>query len=110
VDRLFWVDNDKRARFDEVFGPDGTWSLMLKRSPGFVRSDLQWGLDIEGQYRLRDFWLSHWDFESFRRMYAEELDELSRVWKAEGLFEREWWVGTYYVVDDDSGEAGSVPA
>jgi hypothetical protein len=107
---LFWVENERRARFEEVFGPGGAWSLLLKRSPGYVRSDLQCGFEIEGQYRLLDFWLSHWDFESFRRVNAAELDEVSRMWKAEGLFEREWWVGTYYVVGDDGDEAGSVPA
>ena len=82
--------------------------MLLKRSEGYVRSDLQ--REFEGNYRLFDFWSSHWDFESFRSVFAAELEEFSWNLKAEGLIEREWLVGSYYVVDDDGDEAGLVSA
>jgi hypothetical protein len=107
VDRLFSVEKLGRAKFEQVFGPGGAWRVLLKRSAGYVRSDLQ--CEGEGQYRLRDFWTSHWEFESFRAAFVKELDEFNRQLREEGLIEREWLIGSYYVADDDNGEEGLVP-
>ena len=106
---MFWVDDDRFARFKEVFGPGGTWELWLAQDKGYLGLDLCCESGAEGRYRVRDFWLSHWHFESFRRRSATELDEFSRMLEVEGLIKRELFAGTYYE-SDESDEAGSVPA
>ena len=82
---------------------------MLARDHGYLGLDLWIESELEGRYRVRDFWLSHWHFESFRRRSAAELEEFNRMLKAEQLIRHELIAGTYYE-SDDSDEAGSVPA
>jgi hypothetical protein len=106
---LFWVEAERVGRFKEVFGPDGSWELWLAQDKGYLGLDLWCESEVEGRYRLRDFWSSHWYFESFRRRSAAELDEFNRMLKAEKLIWREWIAGTYYE-SDDSDEAGLVSA
>ena len=106
---MFWVDKEHGGRFKEVFGPDGSWELLLTKDKGYLGLDLWCESEAEGRYRLKDFWSSHWHFESFRRRSAAELEEFSRMLKEERLIKREMFAGSYYE-SDDSDEARSVPA
>ena len=56
---------------------------------------------IGRQYKVWDYWQSHWDFEEFRAAYQREFEQLSSLLSSEGLIEREEVLGSFYTGDSD---------
>jgi hypothetical protein len=54
----------------------------------------------DGQYRVRDFWSEHREFEIFRERFSEDFSRFDRR-VAEELVEKEEFVGAYYEADGD---------
>ena len=49
----------------KVFGPDGLWSELLRRSDEYVKTELRAESDTERRYKTFDYWKSHLGFEVF---------------------------------------------
>ena len=98
--------------FARVFGQEGIWPELLRRSPQFLGSTLL--MELQGwriSFRLCDYWLAHEGFEVFRQQYQREYEAFSRFIAGEGLVERETLLGSFYVGESDFGEgSGLVPA
>ena len=92
-----------------VFGPSGIWKEFLGRVDGFIGTEIRCESDVEGRYRVLDFWTSHWKFEAFRERFAAEYERFNQLVLAEGLVQRQEIVGTYYETDGGGGDE-SVPA
>jgi len=82
-----------------VFGAEGIWAEFLKRAPGYVTTEVECESQAERRYRVRDIWSWHRDFEPFRERFAAEYEKFERLVAAEGVVEREEFVGAYYEKD-----------
>ena len=88
-----------------IFGPDGIWARFLRQADGFIATEVKFESVEEGRYRVRDFWIGHRGFESFRERFSEGFTEFDRQ-VLEDLVEKQEFVGAYYEADgDDFGSA-----
>ena len=55
-------------------------------------------------YRVRDFWSWHRDFERFRDRFQVEFEEFENWLRAEGVIEKEEFLGAYYEKSDGGEE------
>jgi len=53
------------------------------------------------QYRVRDFWNWHRNFETFRARFQREFERFENWIVDEGLTEKEQFLGAYYERRDD---------
>jgi len=107
--REFWVREGCERSFEKVFGPDGIWPELLRRSDGYVKTELRLQSGAERRYRAFDYWNSHLGFERFREQYQAECEKLSRLIAREEWIEREFLLGSFYIDESDADE-GLVPA
>ena len=94
--REFVVRPGCEEDFALVFQPGGIWDDLVRSSAkGYRGCEL---LRMEpGQFELRDYWASHWEFEAFRGRSQEQI-ELFRRWMAgKEWIEREELLGMFYV-------------
>jgi hypothetical protein len=98
------VSEGREEDFERIFGTEGIWPGLLKRSRQYLGSLLQLESQAERRYRLQDSWASHLGFEAFRRIHQLDCDKLEQFIKREKLVVREEFLGAFYVDDPDSGE------
>jgi hypothetical protein len=103
VVREFWVREGCERNFAKVFGADGLWSELLRRSDEYLRTELRAEPGAERRYRTFDYWESHLGFERFREQYQADCDKLSRLIANEEWIEREILLGSFYVDESDEG-------
>jgi len=109
--REFWVREGCERNFWKVFGSDGLWSELLRRSDQYVRTELRVESTAERRYRTFDYWKSHLGFERFREQHQADCDNLSRLIANEEWIEREILLGSFYVDESDADEGTDlVPA
>jgi hypothetical protein len=102
--REFVVAEGREEDFRKIFGPEGIWFELLRRSGEFVGTDCRLEAAAERRYRVLDYWLSHESFEDFRRQYQLEFEKFSRLIASDGLVERETLLGSFYRGDSDLDE------
>ena len=76
---------------------------MLRHSTGFVRTDVSCESKVQGRYRSFDFWISHRDFEAFRRSFQVEIERFNRFVAEQGFVEKELLLGSFYTDESDEG-------
>ena len=92
----FRVKQDRRAAFEEAYGPAGIWGKFFKRGEGYVGTELLRRSDELGLYFTIDRWVSQAAFEGFRAKWREEYDAIDR--RCEELTEFERRVGAFDTV------------
>ena len=102
--REFVVALGRDEDFKKVFGSDGIWPELLRRSAEYLGTDCRLEAETERRYRVLDYWLSHESFEDFRQRYQPEYEKFSRLIASEGLVERETLLGSFYRGDSDFDE------
>lgn len=96
--REFKVSVGCEKNFELVFGPGGVWCELLQRyAEGYFNSELQVVSQKDRCYRVKDFWLSHWDFELFRARQQYEVEQFRRWLAMKGLVEHETLLGSFYM-------------
>jgi len=60
------------------------------------------------QYRVKDSWTWHRNFERFRGRFHAEFESFEQWFRSERLTEKEQFLGAYYEKLDDGGEEGLV--
>jgi hypothetical protein len=98
------VSEGREADFERIFGLEGIWPELLKRSRHYLGSLLHLESQAERRYRLQDSWSSHLGFEAFRRSHQLDCDKLEQFIRREELVIREWLLGAFYLNDPDSEE------
>ena len=96
VDRRFWVTNGRRVEFEAAFGVGGGWSRLLSRADGYLETEIWCESPQSAQYRLRDFWSWHRNFEIFRARFQSEFERFEEWLRLGNLVEREEFLGAYY--------------
>jgi hypothetical protein len=102
--REFVVAEGREEDFRKIFGLEGIWFELLRRSAEYVGTDCRMEAEAERRYRVTDYWLSHESFEDFRRRYRLEYEKFSWLIASEGLVEQETLLGSFYRGDSDFDE------
>ncbi len=104
------VGEGREADTEEVFGTSGIWIELLRRSNGYIRTELKCESQPERLYKLSDFWMSHVEFEAFREKFAGDYEQLKKLLIAEGLLGKQVWLGSFYTYGDPGDETQLTPA
>jgi hypothetical protein len=96
VDRRFWIADGRRAEFEAVFAVGGLWSKLLCQADGYLETECRCESPESAQYRVRDFWSWHRNFEIFRARFHAEFEQFENWVRYEKLIEREQFLGAYY--------------
>jgi hypothetical protein len=103
VDRRFWVANGRREDFEAAFGLGGSWSRLLYKADGYLLSECRCESPQSLQYRVRDLWSWHRNFEIFRARFHAEFERFEEWLRSERLIEKEQFLGAYYERFKDDG-------
>ena len=60
------------------------------------------------QYRVKDFWSWHRNFERFRTRYQIQFERFEEWLRSEKLIEKEQFLGAYYERFDNGSDDGLV--
>jgi hypothetical protein len=104
VDRRFWTANGRQADFERLFGTGGYWSGLLVEASGYLGTEIWCESAASRQYRVRDLWSWHREFESFRDRFQLEFERFEELLRTEILVERQEFLGAYYEKSDDGNE------
>jgi len=91
------------VEFEAVFGLSGAWAKLLCRADGYLLTEVWCESPAAKQYRVRDFWGWHRNFEVFRTRFQEEFERFEEWLRSERLIEREQFLGAYYEKSDGGG-------
>jgi hypothetical protein len=104
IDRRFWVADGRRADFEAAFGVGGPWWQLLYEADGYLLSEVWCESPQTSQYRVRDFWSWHRNFERFRARFQSEFERFENWLRSDGVIEREQFLGAYYEKFEDGSE------
>jgi hypothetical protein len=96
IGRRFWVADGRRAEFEAVFGLGGAWTRLLSQADGYLLTDVWCESPEAGQYRVRDFWSWHRNYEIFRARFHAQFESFEEWLRGERLVEKEQFLGAYY--------------
>jgi hypothetical protein len=102
--REFVVAVGREEDFKKVFGPQGIWFELLRRSGEYLGTDCRLEAETERRYRILDYWVSHEGFEDFREQHQLDYEKFRRLIADEGLIERETLLGSFYGGESDLDE------
>lgn len=102
--REFLVSEGREADFERVFGLEGIWPELLKRSRQYLGSALRLESSAERRFRLVDSWMSHVGFEAFRAVHQLDCDRFDQLIAREELIVREEFLGAFYVNESEPDE------
>ena len=72
----FHVKPNSVAEFERVYGPDGSWSQLFRKSFAYRGTDLLRDADRAGRYLTIDRWTSRAALQQFKQQYQEEYAAL----------------------------------
>ena len=98
------MPDGRRAEFETVFEVDGAWAKLLYEAEGYLLTEVWCEVPEARQYRVRDSWMWHRDFERFRDRMQAEFEKFEAWIRTRGLVEREQFLGAYYRNFDDGSE------
>ena len=73
--KIIWeyIARDKmQNEFELQYGPNGTWSLLFKKSNHYIKTELLKSIDAERLYYVIDIWKSKKEYEEFKKKNHEE--------------------------------------
>ena len=79
-----------------MFAANGSWSTLLRQADGYLATGCWCESPEVAQYRVRDFWSWHRNFEIFRSRFRDEFEQFENWIRSERLVEREQFLGAYY--------------
>jgi hypothetical protein len=95
------VADGRRAEFEEVFGVSGSWARLLYRADGYLKTEFWCESPEARQYRVRDHWSWHRNFENFRGRFQSEFQQFETRMLSGGLIEKQEFLGAYYLYDPE---------
>ena len=88
----FQVKEGHEAEFEEIYGAEGAWIQLFKRSEGYLGTELLRDMAQSRRYMTLDRWRSRAAYEAFQKQWAEAYKELDG--RCEGLTEQEVIIGS----------------
>jgi quinol monooxygenase YgiN len=93
---IVWEFHPKPERvedFERVYGPDGVWATLFRKSPHYHQTILTRDLNVPGRYLLTDIWDDQTSFSDFKKNFHEEYESLDR--ECEALTIKEIRIGEF---------------
>ena len=87
-----------------AFGVAGIWARLLSQADGHLVTEVWCESQESRQYRVKDFWNWHRNFEIFRGRFQQEFERFESGIVSEGLIEKEQFLGAYYERKDVDGD------
>ena len=81
---------------------------LLCQATGYLGTEIWCEVPESRQYRIRDLWAWHRNFERFRTAFHAEFERFEDWLRVERVVEREQFLGAYYEKSDDGSEEGLV--
>jgi hypothetical protein len=94
------VADGRRAEFEAAFGLVGPLTRLLYESDGYLATEVTCEVSETRQYRVKDFWAWHRNFERFRCQRQADFERFESWVVSEGLIEKEQFLGAYYEKSD----------
>ena len=91
----FEIAEEKVARFEAAYGPEGAWAGLFRSSPEYRGTELLRDAYIPGLYLTIDRWASEDAFRAFRKDHDADYETLDRA--CDALTSRETRIGAYIV-------------
>lgn len=89
----YTVKDDCIMEFERMYGPEGNWVELFKRSKGFIATDLHQDISNRKRFITVDIWNSKEDRDSFRKSFSKEFEQLDE--QCERFTERETLIGDF---------------
>jgi hypothetical protein len=64
--------------FEKIYGPEGDWVQLFRKSQAFLRTELNRDVERHGRYVTVDYFVSQLAFDAFLKEHREEYDALDR--------------------------------
>jgi hypothetical protein len=77
---------------------------LLSQSDGYLVTEIWCESQGSRQYRVRDFWNWHRNFEGFRARFQREFERFEDWIVSERLVEKEQFLGAYYERRHEDGD------
>jgi hypothetical protein len=74
----FQVKSDALAKFEAIYGPEGDWAQLFRRSPEYRGTVLVRDADRRGRYLTIDHWISREALQQFKRDYHADYAALDQ--------------------------------
>ena len=94
-----------QAEFENLYGPDGEWVQLFRRSKAFLRTELFRDLKRKNHYVTVDSFVSQAGYEDFLREFRQEYEALDR--RCDGVRQSEKEIGTFAALGDSVIRAGA---
>ena len=89
----FQVKPDSISAFEKIYGPDGAWAQLFRKSPNYLGTELLRDLDHPGHYLALDRWTSREALQHFKQQHHSAYAALDL--ECEALTERETRLGDF---------------
>lgn len=90
------MQRDRLENFREIYGPDGDWVRLFRKSPGFLRTELLADADRSDRFVTVDYWRSREDRDRFREDFEVEFAVLDQ--SCESMTSDERFIGDFKIV------------
>jgi hypothetical protein len=77
---------------------------LLYESDGYLAAEVRCEVPETRQYRVKDFWAWHRNFEKFRSLRQADFERFESWIVSAGLIEKEQFLGAYYEKLDDGSD------
>jgi len=89
----FQVKPQAQFAFEKIYGPDGDWSQLFRKSPDYVGTQLFRDLSQPGRYLTFDYWTTPEALHEFKQTNRNSYDALDQ--RCEALNEDEVSLGEF---------------
>ena len=79
--------------FERIYGPEGDWAQLFRKSASFLRTELNCDLEQKGRYVTVDYFVSEAAFAAFLKEFRGEYDALDR--RCEAVRASEGSIGSF---------------
>ncbi|MCL4810963.1 MAG: antibiotic biosynthesis monooxygenase [Vicinamibacteraceae bacterium] len=93
----FQVKRGQEAEFERLYGADGEWTTVSRKSRSFIGSSFLKELSSDRRYLLVEYWSEMLPYERHRRDLVEEIEPLEQA--REAMLESVLPLGVYDALD-----------
>jgi len=101
----FTAKPEAQTKFESLYGPDGEWVQLFRRSKAFLGTDFFRDRDAGNRYVTLDYFVSRAGFDDFLREFREEYEALNR--RCDGVRSSEREIGVFTALGGSVFRAGA---
>lgn len=92
----FQVRAEARLSFEAIYGPEGDWNQLFRRSPEYRGTQLFRDIERPGRYLTVDHWTFRDAFRHFKSAHQDDYDVLDQ--RCESLTDSELLLGEFEAI------------